>query len=292
MRSLPLILSLLLAPAARGEVVVPFELVKNQILVEVRLGESGPYNMILDTGVVPSGISLTVARELGLLTSEEPAGYASGVGGDKVPIYAARIEGLAIGALEPEPVDAAALDNSGLAEKLGRPFHGILGDAFLSRHAVRIDYPARTLTFDPAPREPAPGSYAVALERVENDIIPLLRELRVDGVVVPVSLDTGSSLVLELYPEGAERAGIEAIEGEGGTVTGARGDEQVKAGRARTLELGPLVIEDQEVTLSTGRRSGAGRQGNLGNGFLKHFVLTVDYPAGMLLIEPVEDAIP
>ncbi|MEZ5332541.1 MAG: pepsin/retropepsin-like aspartic protease family protein [Thermoanaerobaculia bacterium] len=269
-----------------AETRVPFELVHDQIVLEVSLGDSGPFAMLLDTGVDPSVVDLGTARTTGRLESDEPIGYAGGVGSEKVALFAARLDGVRIGELEPEPFDAVAMDLEPLARKLGRPLHGILGYSFLRDRSLRIDYPSRTVTFDPPPNEPGPHAYAASLELVPDDTLPLVRELAVDGTRVPVSIDTGSSLVLELYTDGAARAGVEPTADEASTITGARGEEEVRRGRVGRLELGPLLLEDQDVTLSTGPRAGSLRQGNLGNGFLRHFALTLDYPGRRLVIEP------
>ena len=41
---------------------VPFELVANQIIVQVKIGGRGPYSMLLDTDTDPSAIELATAR--------------------------------------------------------------------------------------------------------------------------------------------------------------------------------------------------------------------------------------
>ena len=111
-----------------------------------------------------------------------------------------------------------------------------------------------------------------------DDLMPLV-DLQVNGVTLPVSLDTGASSSLKLFPEGAARAGIEAS-GEAGSVTGARGAATIRRATAKTLSLGPLAAASVAVTVGERNEGeGAVRMGNLGNGFLKAGVLTLDYPA-------------
>jgi Aspartyl protease len=45
---------------------VPFEFHHNEIILQVRVGGKGPFNMMLDTGTDPSAVDLATARELGL----------------------------------------------------------------------------------------------------------------------------------------------------------------------------------------------------------------------------------
>jgi hypothetical protein len=55
------------------ELEVPFEFVRNQILVPVRIRGYGPYFCTVDTGANPSAIDARLANELGLPVREEAA---------------------------------------------------------------------------------------------------------------------------------------------------------------------------------------------------------------------------
>ena len=269
-----------------GATSIPFEMVKHQILLPVRLGEgAGPYFFLLDTGVNPSGIDLALARELGLVEGDQPVGEAGGVGNDKVFIYAATIKSARLGGLPLEAIPAVAMDFTGLGKRLGRPLHGILGYSFLKGRIVRIDYPQRQVVLLPAGfHYQGKPAFREPLVFVANDTMPLLESVAVNGKLLPLSLDTGSSLVLELYPEGAAQAGVTAAPEDQTEITGARGDEKAGLGQVQQIALGELSQADCEVLLPPHQRPG-NRLGNLGNGFLKHYVLTLDYVNAELIIE-------
>jgi len=44
---------------------VPFEFVRNEIIVQVKVDGKGPFNMMLDTGTDPSAVDLATAKEWG-----------------------------------------------------------------------------------------------------------------------------------------------------------------------------------------------------------------------------------
>lgn len=101
-----------------------------------------------------------------------------------------------------------------------------------------------------------------------------------NGHTVPVSLDTGSGLTLEIFVSAVERLGLKdayerAVPIE---LTGARGAFEARAAPVDSVALGPFVLYDPEITFSQ-RTSQAeeGRQGNLGGAFLRQFVVTLDY---------------
>lgn len=154
---------------------------------------------------------------------------------------------------------------------------------------MRIDYPARRLHLETplASLEPEDAVWCGPLEFLEGDIMPLLRDFEVDDIALPVSVDTGSNLCLELYPDGARKAHVEPREGATAALFGARGVASARLGTARTIRLGDLVVDDPEIVLATRQRPG-NRVGNLGNGFLKHFELELDYVDHHLILRETD----
>jgi hypothetical protein len=64
---------LLLVPQASGQqqvVEIPFDFVRNEIILQVKVDGKGPFNMMLDTGTDPSAVDLATAKELGLELSD------------------------------------------------------------------------------------------------------------------------------------------------------------------------------------------------------------------------------
>jgi hypothetical protein len=217
---------------------------RRQIVLPVRIGARGPFYVLLDTAGSPSAVDLTTALELGFPVDTTLSGEASGVGEERVSIFAAELPTVEIGGAAFGDLDAVALDLSRISERMGRPILGILGYGLLEGRIVQIDYPGRTVRFFAEP--PETQGWRVPLVFLEDGFEPLV-DVTVNGRPIRVTMDTGSSLALEVFPAGLERAGLESI------ASRAAGD-----------------------TTAIGAR---------GNGILQHFVVTLDYPGKSLTFE-------
>jgi predicted aspartyl protease len=276
-------------PATDAALEIPFRFEHNQVLVEVEVSGQGPFTMLLDTAGDPSAIDLATARGIGLAVDTTRVGEASGVGGQRVPIYPTSLTGLALGGRGFGDEEALALDLSSLSDRLGEPLHGILGYGFLRDRITQIDYVAGTVRFFDTPEEARSVSQVrgrevlvLPLELRPGDIAPWF-DVHLNGGTVRVTLDTGSSLGLELYPAAAERLGLQELreQAEAGSVVGARGAAAIATTTIDSLRIGSHTIRDPELVFSDRNDQGP-REGNLGNRILRHFVLTLDYVADTL----------
>ena len=276
------------APGKKSATIeIPFELARNQVLLEAGINDHGPLNVILDTAGDPSAIDLVTADSIEIFVDRGVEGEASGVGSRRVPMYPARIVGLMLDGHSFSDVEALALDLSHVADRFGQPLHGILGHSFLKGRIVQIDYPQRTLRFFAdssalTDAEPSPPILVVPMEFAPDDIAPLV-EVFVNGHPVKVTIDTGSSLGLELFGAAVQRLGLEDARSTGvqGTVVGARGEAEIRKLSVDSLRLGGHTILDAEVAFRDWEEPGP-RDGNLGNQVLQDFVLTLDYLSGTL----------
>ena len=203
-----LIIFLLIFPACafsqtpKPPVEVPFEFVHNQIVVPVKIGGTGPYNMLIDTDTDPSAIDAATARDLGLVTGSK-GGTATGGGTEVNTIYPTHLPTVELGSLVARDVAAVTIDLTKISERAGRPIQGVLGFSFLKDRIVQIDYPNSKLRFfteSPYPR------IQMGANTVNQVSFPLRREdgeVMVDSVFVNdqkmrATLDTGSSSTFNL----------------------------------------------------------------------------------------------
>jgi predicted aspartyl protease len=268
---------------AAAQDVVPFRLVRDQVVVPVVIAGDTTW-MLLDTGVTPSVIDVAIARAQGWLASDTAVGRAGGAGsGQGQQLYQARVGRAQLGTTDLDGTPAVATNIAPLGERLGLPLGGILGHGFLRTRRIRVDYQRREIVIEPAPDPALQVLFADSLRYVRGDIMPRV-VVQVDGTPVPVSLDTGSSLTLELWPAAAERAGVTADSGAAVGLMGARGGFEAKPAHVGVLQLGEVRRVDVEVHIAPEARGSADREGNLGNGFLAGLVLTLDYRAGRIEI--------
>jgi predicted aspartyl protease len=272
-----LLISLAGCATAPRQTELAFTYHRHQILVEGTVAGSGPLSFIVDTGVTPSVIDRTTATSIGVQVDLTQSGQASGAGSEPVTVHRASIRDLRVGDARFETLEAVTLDLTALSKRLGRPLHGILGDNFLRGRVVRIDYAAQRMTIS---REPIEGSgVELPFTTAPDDIIPIVAGLDIDGRTIPVSLDTGSSLGIELYPEAVELLRLQEMKAAAAssTIAGARGEAAVRKTTIDGVRLAGRTVNAVPVTFSERRDHGPERLGNVGNAFLENFVVTFDF---------------
>jgi hypothetical protein len=266
---------------------IPFTFDRNQAIFEVWMNGHGPFNMFLDTGGNPSAVDLAAARTAAIPVDTSAVGEAAGAGGELVPIYAATISGLEFGGAHFGDVQAVALDLGHVSNRLERSLHGVLGYSFLAGKIVQIDYPERVIRIfaDSATMREEELGFTMPLRLRPGGTIPLIEAVSVNGLAVEVTLDTGSSLALELYPWAVEELGLagEFARAEASSVVGARGEESIRQGRVESVRIGPFELGQQDIVFTQKeRRRPDQEEGNVGNALLKHFVVTLDYVNGRI----------
>lgn len=258
---------------------VPFDLIHGQIVMRVAIGAVSGLHVLLDTGTNPSVIDFETSARLGLPAGIRSSGEASGTGDGRAETHASRIAGLRVGTAEIPPMDAVATDLSQASRRLGLEIAGILGYDFFLGRIVEIDYPRRRVRLHPdAPAYPETALVA-PLRTQGAGRAPLLENLvKIDGKSIPVTLDTGSSFGLEVYPNARAVLGNGpwASLGRMGHVVGSQGEAGVRHVNVDSIAVGPFVLATRDLVLSRGEGEKGPRMGNLGNPCLDSFVLTLD----------------
>lgn len=268
---------------------VPYRQVKHQALVEVQIKGQGPFTFLIDTGVAGAAIDSGLAARLGIELDETKAQELHG-GPDKgTLIYQTFITDLSVGDLAIESLQAAALELGTLGRKLGEPLHGILGDGFLKTRATRFDHVHHTISFagsiDAFEADVAGASYTAPLTLSPESGMPMV-EVFLDGRSFHATIDTGSSLGLEIFTPHAEELGLgEALRTwkQSKVTGGSIGEAIAYDGSLPKVEIGPLRFEDLPASL-TPPRLDEDRKGNIGNQVWEGYVLILDYPAEKLLL--------
>ena len=268
-----------------AEACIDFSLIENQVVAEIRFGGKGPFTSLLDVAVAPSVVDLALARELGLPLDESAPGEAAGQGAGRATFYPSQLPDLQLGEHLLGSIEAVAADLAPLGAKLGRPLHAILGQSFFEGRVVQFDYQHQRLKLEPTTVE---EGFSVPIEGA-SDRTPVV-PVTVNGREVPVVLDTGSSLTLGIYLDAVDELGLAAARDAATprTLTGARGRAEAYEGMVASLELGNIRLERvPTVFLPRPASDPTCALGNLGNGFLQHTILTLDYRRGRLNIRPV-----
>jgi hypothetical protein len=272
---------------------VPFTFDKNEIFVQVQIGGYGPVTMMVDANTDPSTIDLGFARSQNLkLTPVE--GEATGGGSEKPQLYLTSIPSVRVGPVESNDLQALAIDLSGMSKALGTDLRGVLGNSFLSGRVVQIDYPKHVIRFySPSSSYHAPTATSrratFDFKYDEDDGCIIIEGVVVDGKPVRATIDTGSDGTFNLTPQAIELLGLTetARTGQPQASLGYKGKAQNTKGTVNRISIGPFQLRSPEVVFFS---AGSGRdhkpwQVSIGNGFLKDFILTIDYPRKQISVE-------
>jgi hypothetical protein len=271
---------------ARRETTVPFQVVNGHIYTDVKLNGKGPYRLLVDTGGV-NIVTPAVAKALGLAVQGQ---LVAGGAGEKTESFGlAKVNRLEIGDafVENQTFLVYALDRMAPVE--GMREEGLIGYEIFRRFPARIDYEHGKLTLYQPESFHYRGPGAV-LPFVFNEHIPQV-EGEIDGLEGRFDLDTGSRSSLDLTSPFVDSHGLVAryqatTERIGGW--GVGGPSRGYVVRGRRLALGPVVIRDPVVGLST-QKTGAFASsevaGNVGYGVLSRFTLYLDYAHQQVMLE-------
>lgn len=273
---------------ARGkrQTTVPFQLLNGHLYAQVKLNGK-PFKLLVDTGGV-NIVTPAVARALHLkVEGELPAG---GVGEKAESFGLARVSRIEVGDawLENQTFLVYPLDQMAPVE--GFREEGLIGYEVFRRFAARIDYAHGKLTlYHPAAfKYRGPGA---VLPFVFNEHIPQV-DGEIDGIEGRFDLDTGSRTSVDLTSPFVESHGL--VDRYGAKTErivgwGVGGPARAYLVRGQRLALGPVVIPDPLVGLSTQKKGAFASgevAGNVGNGVLSRFTLYLDYANQEVILEP------
>jgi len=292
---LPIALAVLAqAPAAHA---LPFEIANNKPFVQVTVNGSAPLWFVLDTGNNSNSIlARECAERLQLKRgAEQRAQIGAGTGADI---------GLATGS---QTLHLSALGETlSVAEPMvfamghisrteGRRIDGLLGNDFLSRHVIEIDYARSTMTVhDPAAYTPPPDAVVIPLQLDTGWPIVAGSITVPGGEPVPCNLiiDTGVRGVVTLFRPFSERHHLYDVPNtlhQFVTGAGAGGISRGDIGRLDALVLGSRTFAEPVATFSrdsSGIFSLDGPDGIVGGELLRRHRVTFDYPHARMILEP------
>ena len=282
--------------APKAPIEIPFEFVHNQIIVEVKVGGKGPFNMLVDTNTDPSAIDTATARELGLVVGDK--GAAGTGGGTEVNlIYPTRLPSVELGTFVTKDVSAATINLAKMSERIGRPIHGVLGFSFLKDRIIQIDYPNSKLRFfaeSPYPRiqysANTVNTIAFPFKREDGEVI--IDSVYVNNEKMRAALDTGSSGSFNLTPQAIALLKLEEQVDAAEPIksVGYNGEYESKQGILKSVRLGRITVESvrAEFWLPKTGHDDKKFQVNIGNAFFEDFVMTFDFKNKMVVFEKID----
>jgi hypothetical protein len=278
-----------------GRVTIPFTLINNHIIIDVRIDGRGPYPFLLDTGghdiVTPYA-----AKRLGIRSVGDTP--SSGGGEKSVSSGYAHVARIDAGGALLNNQTVITLDFSP-PDVEGIQLGGMLGVEFLERFVVQIDYGAKTLTLvDPAKFSTADRTASgVAIPFVFYEHMPQVTGT-FDGRPARYDIDTGSRVEVTLTAAFVSRESLREAYPRGAKITdgwGVGGASRSYVVRAAELSLGSVTTSHPIASFSEAKHgafSDSNYDGNVGSGLLKRYVATFDYSSLTLYLKPAQSLDP
>lgn len=278
-------------PADQSQIKIPFELIRNVIVLDVKINNQGPYKFVLDSG---AGIVLITEPTLldTLKFKSKTVIQIRGITEDTpFPAIIPEPQSFNIAGIQSVNVSPAILkeDFFGVSNFAGFKIHGIIGYNFFSSFPVEINFDKKELTVFAAHALPnkfrknkIPLEIAFKKPYIKGDISFY------DGSTCHCLLivDTGAGHALSLEKNTIKtwptKRRIPANLGSGitGLIEGEVGRiDKLKIGKNRIRK---VVTAFPKNVLSL--ESNNNRDGNIGIQLLKRFNILLNYPEGYIVL--------
>ncbi len=251
---------------------IPAEFAGNVVFLPVRINQSRPSSFLLDSTAPTSSTDPSRFSALGIPASQRPVLNLNGV---DFPFAA-----------------LPAIAREGVGSEIGRPYEGTLGNDFLQRTVVEIDYGRQTVRlYDPAMYTySGPGAtfhltFSAGLPVISAKFTDLKGKL-LDGEFVVSTVNDASIVIFDRYAEAHHIFSphwktIPSVD----PALNASGNAVV--GRLKALQLGRYTTEGALVTFSKSDLPGSSDPhiaGMIGAAMLSRFTVVFDYPHQQLAL--------
>ena len=264
------------------ETTIPFDMKAHLIIVKAHVNDSKKeFNFILDTAAL-TVVDQKTASELGLkgdveVDLKDSVGKTKKVKLVKLPI-------LSVGDVKVKDSAAAIADLSDFG------CDGIVGSTFLRYFRVTIDYRHRLLTFaNDKKRVPADdGEVAIKFKPdMTHGFAPKIECIIDKSEDTDAIIDTGYpgiGLPVEIIQKSKEFKAGEVLESDGSMSGGLFGSSD----KDYLLRMNSLRLGELEFTNVPCASSGS-HEALIGEKALSHFLITLDYPAGEMVLKRYEN---
>lgn len=268
-----------------GESKVPFTRKGHTIFIKARINDSHKmYNFIFDTSAL-TAVSRRLANELNLKDGVEVA--SGDTGGKSKAVTLVKLNSINISDAKVLDCAAGILD---FLDQIDAHIDGIIGSNVLKYFKITIDYKGSIITFSDDTQKTTADNDAVRIPfklDMKSGFAPKIKckindEIEADGII-----DTGSPAIADLplsimtqlksFHDGA------VLTSKGSMSGGAFG----MSAKSYLLRIDKLQIEDLGLSnIPSISHSGKANNILIGAKFLSRFLVTLNYPAGEMILRP------
>ena len=283
-------------PPGRNREVIPFRLVKNLMVIPLKINGKGPYNFVLDTGVglfLITDPALMDTIQMQNLRSIKITGF--GEGEDLSAFVAPSLE-VEIGSARAKSVPAAILkkDVFELSSFAGMPIHGLIGFEFFNSFTVRVSYPLNSITIYRSDKFYIPRKGTKIPITIEERKPYMTSEITLSsGQKIPAKLiiDTGAGHPISLESFNGDPFELPQVNIAANLGVGLTGAIKGYVGRIPSIKLGKYTLNNVIAAFPDYSDVGSKvrsvtRNGSIGNSIMRRFDVVFDYVREAMYIKP------
>jgi hypothetical protein len=272
---------------------VPFSIEKGHVIVQAKIKNETPVEVILSTGAEHSTVDTGLIDKYKLQSGY--AGEPPVTGKNDRVYFFSIVPDVHIGGAKAASLTMRLVSLSDVSKAVGREIFGVLGADFFKGRVVLFDFKNKVVRFlnqssADALKDKKVGANSnepAVLRMIENDdpyknvTVPVVEGFTFDGKQVRVLLDTGALMVIGLSSSAAKKLGF-TVPAEKGA---ARADK-VGSLRVAAYEFAdvPILISAKGTELE---RELSEHGVVVGIAVLKNFVITFDFRSKVVILERI-----
>jgi len=278
---------------------IPFEMTGSFVIVKVRINDSSPLNLILDTGIRNTIITELLSGDKISLNYSDVKDLMGLGSGERLGALASNYNTLKVGKLNIRQKTVYVLqeDIFNLSKRTGLKINGLIGVDFFQDYVVEIDYTARRIRFYESKDFQNPKGYGMLPMTIEGQKMftrLLVSDADSTKKNVKMLIDTGAEL--NAWFQTFKNKVIQIPENNfSGTIgQGLNGEITGKFGRLPEIFLGDyslkkLIVSFPDSATISDIVLNSDRDGTLGSQLLSRFNLYIDYPQKQFFFRPNEN---
>lgn len=275
---------------------IPFEMVGTYAVIKVKINDSSPLNLILDSGIRNTIITELQPGDRISLNYSDVTDLMGLGGGNHLEAYSSNYNTLKIGKLKIQPKTVYVLkeDIFNLSKHTGIKINGLIGVDFFQDYIIEIDYSKKKVSFydnksfiDPKGFEKIP----ITLESQKMFIKLSVLENDSTQKEVKMLIDTGAELNAWFQSYKKESVQIQGLGIRATIGQGLNGEIKGKIGRVRQICFGSFCLQNPIVSFPDSSSIAeivgkSDRDGTIGSQILSRFNVFIDYSQKQFYFKP------
>ena len=275
---------------------IPFEMIGTYVVIKVKINDSSPLNLILDSGIRNTIITELFAGDNITLTYSDVKDLMGLGGGTHLEAYSSNFNTLQIAKLKLQPKTVFVLkeDVFNLSKHTGSKINGLLGVDFFQDYVIEINYSKKRVRFYEPKSFASPKGYdQIPLTVESKKMFIQLTVLDADSIKrkVKMFLDTGAELNAWFQTFKKESVHIPSKNIRATIGHGLNGEIIGKIGRIFQIYVGnyglknPIVSFPDSASIA-GIVGNSDRDGTVGSQILSRFNYFIDYSQKQFYFKP------